>query len=125
MEMEGPQRSQIGHRVYGARKAARLSQDELADASGVSRRTIGNIETGRTVPQRDVLDRLSAVLDLSTPFEETNPQWLDDHIETISSLLLTLPAKQRDKLMTAYVVSLSRALRDQTLGRSVARGLLE
>ena len=45
--------------------AARLSQEELSERSGLSLRTIGNLEQGRTRwPYRDTLRRLADGLDL-------------------------------------------------------------
>ena len=37
----------MGEKIRELRKKAKLSQDELAEMSGVSRVTINNIETGR------------------------------------------------------------------------------
>lgn len=45
----------LRHRLYIARDAAGLSQIELADRMGVSRRTIGNAETGAKIPRRPTL----------------------------------------------------------------------
>src|SRR6185437_272616 len=47
-------------------KLAGLSQDELAERSGLSSRTIRNLESGRTSsPYRDTLRRLADALELS------------------------------------------------------------
>lgn len=55
----------FGLRLRAGRLAARISQEELAERSGVSLRTISNLERGRTLwPHRDTLQRLADALDL-------------------------------------------------------------
>ncbi|TGG92841.1 XRE family transcriptional regulator [Natronospirillum operosum] len=54
-----------GHILSQFRRARRLSQLELSLQADVSARHISFIETGRTQPSRDVLLRLSAVMNLS------------------------------------------------------------
>lgn len=54
-----------GHILSHFRRAKRLSQLELSLQADVSARHISFIETGRTQPSRDMLLKLSAVLDLS------------------------------------------------------------
>jgi transcriptional regulator with XRE-family HTH domain len=57
----------IGKRIAAAREAMKLSQEELAQKSGVHRTTIARIEAGRFSPRLDTLELLSAVLgDLMT-----------------------------------------------------------
>lgn len=46
---------ELHHRLARAREFVDMKQDELADAIGVSRRSIVNYETGRTAPRRPVL----------------------------------------------------------------------
>lgn len=41
----------LGERVASVRKARRMTQQQLADAAGVSLGVIGNLEGGKTVPQ--------------------------------------------------------------------------
>lgn len=56
----------FGARLCASRKLAGLSQDELAERSGLSSRTIRNLESGRTSsPYRDTLRRLADALELS------------------------------------------------------------
>lgn len=52
----------IGDRVKQARIAAGLTQHQLAEAAGITDRTIRNVETGRGTPQRRILRGLAAVL---------------------------------------------------------------
>ena len=46
--------------VYGARRAAGLSQRELSRESGVAQSAIARIERGQQVPRADTLERLLA-----------------------------------------------------------------
>ena len=55
----------FGNQLRARRRAAGLSQQELADASGLSIRAISNLERGRTRwPYRDSLLRLADSLEL-------------------------------------------------------------
>lgn len=49
--MNTEERKTLGERVTVARKARRLTQQQLADEAGVSLGVIGNLENGKTVPQ--------------------------------------------------------------------------
>lgn len=49
--MNQDDRRALGEKVAAARKAQRLTQQQLADAAGVSLGVIGNLENGKTVPQ--------------------------------------------------------------------------
>lgn len=54
----------IGNSVRGARKAAGLTQSDLADLAGVSERTVRAIETGAGNPTLDALVSVANVLGL-------------------------------------------------------------
>lgn len=58
-------RSEIGARIQRARRAARLSQDDLAKALGVTSGAVGLWETGRAGPHRDKLGALVAILGMT------------------------------------------------------------
>lgn len=51
-------------RLRQLRRSMGLSQAELADRSGVSKPTIGNLETGRQWPRRSTMSRLATALDV-------------------------------------------------------------
>jgi transcriptional regulator with XRE-family HTH domain len=57
--------TEVGRRIAIARNAAGLTQEELANRLGVTRRSIQGYEAGRVAPFRH-LDRLSELLDRST-----------------------------------------------------------
>jgi len=57
--------SEISKRIKEHRNKTGLSQDQLADESGLNLRTIQRIENGETVPRGDSLRRLSVALGTS------------------------------------------------------------
>ena len=60
-------RDGFGELLRSRRVAAGLTQEELAERSGLSVRTIRDIERSRTAPYRRSMDLLSGVLDLAGP----------------------------------------------------------
>jgi len=58
----------LGNRIRVFRAEHRLSQAELADAIGVSRKTISTIEVGRFVPSTIIALKIARYFDV--PFEE-------------------------------------------------------
>jgi DNA-binding XRE family transcriptional regulator len=52
----------IGGVIRSRRNHLRMTQRELAQLSGVDRKAIGKIETGKTCPRLDTLDRIALVL---------------------------------------------------------------
>lgn len=67
---------QIGLKVQALRKAQNLTQEDLALITGVSWRTISNLETGRTVP------KLELIYDLSQYFNIGMDELLNIRIQT-------------------------------------------
>jgi transcriptional regulator with XRE-family HTH domain len=55
----------VGERIKRLRKERGLTQAQLADASGLSRTGLGDIERGKRVPQYDTLAKLSRGLGVS------------------------------------------------------------
>jgi transcriptional regulator with XRE-family HTH domain len=58
-------RLQLAHRLRDLRRAAGLSQAQLAERIGTNRQMVGHYEVGRYVPTVERLDRLVATLGLS------------------------------------------------------------
>ncbi len=61
----------IADRLRKAREHLGLEQIEFAEASGISRTTVSNAETGRTVPHRSTLALWSATTGVSLEWLET------------------------------------------------------
>jgi len=60
--------NELGNRIRVFRAELKLSQAELADAIGVSRKTISTIEVGRFVPSTVIALKISRYFDV--PLEE-------------------------------------------------------
>lgn len=56
----------FGPQLQRLRTARKLSQQQLADAAGVSRGQISELETGKALPRLDVLYRLARGLNVPT-----------------------------------------------------------
>lgn len=52
---------ELGYRVKNARIDMQLTQEELADQAGVSPKTVSNLETGKDVSFRTVIEILRAL----------------------------------------------------------------
>lgn len=97
-------------RVRPARLSAGMSQDELAAAAKVSRRTIGNIESARTVPHSAVLQRIDDVLDMAPDDSEEWPLAVRNWVHTVVPLLLMLDDERREDVMRSAVIHAGRSL---------------
>lgn len=69
---------EIGARIKALRIEALLSQADLAKKTGVSERTIGNLESGKDVSLSTVIEVLRALgivqkLDMAIPEQEIHP----------------------------------------------------
>lgn len=65
--------SELASAVYAARLDSDLSRDELAEKSGVDRRTIDEIEDHGLLYRTDVLFQLADTLGLQVRLDKKNP----------------------------------------------------
>lgn len=70
---------EIAHRVLEFRRAAGLTQEELAYAAGISTRSVSDIERGRRTPRAQTLDRLAEALAVERSSLVNPPPDLDGH----------------------------------------------
>jgi len=56
---------QIGLKVQALRKTKKMTQEDLASMTGVSWRTISNLETGRTVPKLELIYNIAQIFQIS------------------------------------------------------------
>lgn len=68
----------IGERISAARKAKGMTQEELATLLNVSRPTISHWENGRILPDVEMLNALSKVLDTNFFLEEQAPAMAEE-----------------------------------------------
>lgn len=70
-------RTRIGQRLQESRKAKGMTQQDVADKSGVTRTTVSKIEAGRFNAGVDIVDKLAramgASLDIVPAGGEENP----------------------------------------------------
>lgn len=74
-------RKKIGDRIIELRNKKGLTQDELAELSGVSRRTIQGIEWGDFSARVDILDKLVKALGHTIEIEPYVSPITDEQIE--------------------------------------------
>lgn len=67
---------ELANRIKNLRNQSGLSQEQLAEKSGLNLRTIQRIENGETVARSDSLNRLASVLNIPTAelFDETEKE---------------------------------------------------
>lgn len=116
---------EVGHRVATARRLARLTQQDLADAAAVSYSTVRAIERGGRRPSDHVLESLAAALgvDPSRLLGEQNPygSTVRDALPAISSAIAAYdipqdgPVRPLHELHTAAAEAESWRLASQYL----------
>ena len=71
---------QIGLKVQALRKAQNMTQEDLAEITGVSWRTISNLERGLALPT------LKLIYDISQHFNISIDELLDNRIQTSKTI---------------------------------------
>lgn len=100
----------LGERIKKIRKQCRLSQDELAEKTGISRSTVNNIERGNQRPSVDFVMELSRLTGESTDsillIEELPPsEW--EHL-ILSAIVKEGSREQRLILADKIAIELSQ-----------------
>lgn len=88
--------SDFGKKLLEARKAKGYTQSALAEELHVSRQAISHWETGRSLPDLDMIGRLSVLLDLQNPLEELSSMVISQSAEADET-----PADEISSLETA------------------------
>lgn len=90
-----------------ARKAAGLSQEDVAEMSGVTRRTVGSAERGDKIPQASVLKKLMIAVDLYDDsldaYSVSTRRWL----ATLGPLIESIPERPRNHVLGEVAVQLA------------------
>lgn len=74
--VEESERQELAARLKQRRVAKFLTQEELADLSGVSRPTIARIESGTAIPRAKTIKKLAGALDMAPNEMVERPQKL-------------------------------------------------
>ena len=80
-------KTEVAQWLHKERKKRKKSINELAVLAGVSSVTIGNIENGKTIPQRRTIDKLERVLGETSPKREFPAADEDDEDDEDEGLL--------------------------------------
>lgn len=104
----------LGSRVRQLRKDRKLSQQKLADISGLAVRTISKIERGKMNPSYEVLSILVSVLGISfdSLFTSSDDQMTTD-VQEIAGLYQACP-KQGRRLILATARAINSPRIDNT-----------
>ncbi len=93
-------------KIRSAREASRLTQQQLADLSGVSKRTIASYETGGAMAHRSTIRRLAQALHVSVDYlsveEITDPRHgmeKDPYVEEAEAKYGPKAAKEMNALL--------------------------
>jgi transcriptional regulator with XRE-family HTH domain len=80
-------RETVGSFIRRQRLAARLTQQELADAIQMTNRSVSEWETGRAIPGREALRRLARLFQIG--LDELNSYLTDEQLAKIDSIIDT------------------------------------
>jgi len=83
-----------GSVVTLARVRAKMTQRQLAEASGIAQSTIARIESGAADPQFSTVERLLAAVGLEM---RTRIEPIDDHDQVLEAVQAALSAEQREE----------------------------
>lgn len=104
----------IGHILKRARKEQGLTQSELAEKAGVTRRTISNIENGATTGQ----PRIKRILGEALGVDLAETLGVDDVsvktlLRAIEPILEAIPPSRRPSVMSQIIQILSNSLYEE------------
>ena len=105
----------IADRIQSLRKAKGMSQEELADAAGVSRQAVSKWESEQSIPDIDKIVILSEIFDVTTDYilKGIEPVETNDHktmADVIDQKVLTEKNSKRAKSILKWVLIVLGAL---------------
>ena len=106
--MNTNERQALTAAIIAERRRQGMTQSDLADAAGVSRKTIGNIESGRSLGQVAVLERLAKVLGI-VPADADYDQSTKQLLAVIGPLIQRIPEERRAAPVSRCVTILADA----------------
>ena len=96
----------LGRRVQELRKLQNIKQEQLAELIGIAPRNLSNIETGRTFPSPENLEKIAKVLGVKIKdlFDFEHQQ---DDIDLFSEIVNKIKPVNRERLQDFYKIVLS------------------
>lgn len=96
----------LGRRVQELRKCQNIKQEQLAELIGIAPRNLSNIETGRTFPSPENLEKIAKVLGVKIKdlFDFEHQQ---DDIDLFSEIVNRIKPVNRERLQDFYKIVLS------------------
>ena len=99
----------ISDRIQTLRKAKGMSQEQLADAVGVSRQAVSKWESEQASPDLDKVVIMSELFDVTTDYilKGIEPAEVQDHktmADVIDQKILTEKNKERTKTLLKYIL---------------------
>lgn len=115
----------VGGRACSLRHKCGLTQDQLAERSGLSRDEISRIERGGRNPRLETIWRLTQGLGVTLQeffsSEGTSSPVMDEHAERVSRLdhhLRSVDAEEADRLVAAVIILCKRTPADRRRART-------
>lgn len=94
----------VGGRIYELRRAMKMSQDELAEKTGVgSRVSISQYETGVRIPSTDNIIELARVLSTSTDYLLTGRNISDNNNSELIHLFSEIKSEKYKELIKKHI----------------------
>lgn len=100
--MTTDERRSYAAQVKEVRESQKMTQQELAEAAGVTRQTISNLERG-TIPQTDILLRVCGVLGIEVDDDQTLSDDTKIWLGVIGGILEMTPQPHRGRAGQAAV----------------------
>ena len=96
----------LGRRVQELRKSQNINQEKLAELIGIAPRNLSDIETGRTFPSPENLEKIAKVLGVKIKdlFDFEHQQ---DDIDLFSEIVNRIKPVNRERLQDFYKIVLS------------------
>lgn len=106
--MDAQTRMLYARRVKAARIDQGRTQEDVAQAAGISRNTLASMEAGQRAPQWKSL--WAVMLELNLTLDTTEPEWLQEWWRTIVPLAKRLPESRRGEVFGDIIGVLRDAL---------------
>ena len=107
------ERMSCGKKIRVLRLSQGLVQSELAEAAGVTIRTLGSIERGAVAGQAAKLTSILRVLHVGTEPEQGYSEFTEQQIGTIALLLDAVPVERQAATSAMVLRILAEAIRPQ------------